>query len=120
MHHCCRHDQFGDLKTAYNRAQRTVRALLSAVGIALLAVSPAAAQSAVREGPPENQFFCFKATYVVKATGEVVRFDLVRACLAQYAKDVFGTPSAWGRDREAAGRQDRTAVNECASRRVAA
>ncbi|WLA64941.1 hypothetical protein [Bradyrhizobium diazoefficiens] len=61
-----------------------------AIGISVIAVAPAAAQFAVREVPPENQFFRFKAQYLVKATGEVVRFDLVRPCRAQYAKDVFG------------------------------
>lgn len=72
------------------RTRRSISGLLAAISISVAAIAPAAAQFAVREVSPENQFFRFKAEYLVKATGEVVRFDLVRPCLAQYAKDVFG------------------------------
>lgn len=66
-----------------------VRLWLTAVAMAILTAGPAAAQT-VQVAPSDNQFFRFKARYVVKATGEVVQFDLVRPCRAQYAKDAFG------------------------------
>lgn len=56
----------------------------------MFAVAPAAAQFAVREVPPENQFFRFKAEYVIKATSEVVSFDLVRPCIAIEVRDSRG------------------------------
>src|SRR3954463_1836309 len=73
----------------FGLARRAACALLVAASVSLVA-NQAAAQFAVREAPLENHFFRSKAEYLVKASGEVVRFDLVRPCLTQYAKDVFG------------------------------
>jgi hypothetical protein len=48
------------------------------------------AQFGLREVPPKADFFRFKAKYTVKATGEVIQFDLVRPCQAVYARDMNG------------------------------
>ncbi|MGY3581966.1 hypothetical protein ACVIGB_001111 [Bradyrhizobium sp. USDA 4341] len=48
----------------------------------------AQAQFGLRTVPPKPPFFRFTAEYTVKATGEKVKFDLVRPCDPQYARDV--------------------------------
>jgi hypothetical protein len=48
------------------------------------------AQFGLREVPPKNEFFRFKAKYTVEATSEVIPFDLVRPCHAVYARDWLG------------------------------
>jgi hypothetical protein len=55
--------------------------------------TPTVAQFGVREVPPAVQFFRFKAKYIVKATGEVVQFDLVRPCRALYGVDILSGES---------------------------
>jgi hypothetical protein len=66
------------------------RSWLGAAGLALLVASSGGAQLFTRPVPPDNAFFRFKAQYVVKATGEVVDFDLVRPCQPKYARDATG------------------------------
>ncbi len=62
-----------------------------AVGlVALLPAPPAKAQFLKNTIPPASPFFRFKAEYVVKATGEVVKFDLVRPCVARFARTTSG------------------------------
>jgi hypothetical protein len=57
----------------------------------------------LREAPPEIEFFRFTATYTVKATGEVIHFDLVRPCRSVTGRDMYGDkvwappiPIQWG------------------------
>lgn len=87
MHRLC--DQLSSSRFAA-KTQRIAAACLGAAAVAWLATAPATAQLAAKVVPTINQFFRFKAEYMVKATGEVVRFDLVRPCQPQYAKDLFG------------------------------
>ena len=61
------------------------------------------AQLGLRPVPPTKEFFRIKARYVVKATGEVIQFDVVRPCRAVTARDMYGDrvwvpplPIEWG------------------------
>jgi hypothetical protein len=65
-------------------------ALVFGVVATLVSTSFVRAQFGLREVPPKNEFFRFKAKYTVKATGEVIQFDLVRPCRAVYATDLTG------------------------------
>jgi hypothetical protein len=64
--------------------------LVLGVVATLASTSFALAQLHLRESPPKADFFRFKAKYIVKATGEIVQFDLVRPCHAIYARDMNG------------------------------
>jgi hypothetical protein len=57
---------------------------------AMLMPSMVSAQFGLREVPPKNEFFRFKAQYTVKATGEVLKWNLVRPCRALFARDMNG------------------------------
>jgi hypothetical protein len=63
-------------------------AMIAVVATALMVPSMVSAQFGLREIPPKADFFRFKASYTVKATGEVIQFDLVRPCQAVYARDM--------------------------------
>ncbi|UFW48211.1 MULTISPECIES: hypothetical protein [Bradyrhizobium] len=65
-------------------------AVAVAIAVTLAVAGPATAQFFLRQVFPDNAFFRFKAQYVVKATGEVVDFDLVRPCQPKYARDATG------------------------------
>lgn len=67
-------------------------AVASAVSVAVVLSlpSPVQAQFGLREVPPKTDFFRFKAKYIVKATGEVIQFDLVWPCFAVEARDRSG------------------------------
>lgn len=70
-----------------------LRSFVAAAGTIALAFAIAGAASAQffwRPIFPDNAFFRFKAQYVVKATGEVVDFDLVWPCQLRYARDATG------------------------------
>ena len=80
--------------------RRTASAFVSGaifiVVLALMTPSKALAQLGLREVPPKSDFFRFKAKYTVKATGEVIQFDLVRPCRALYATDMNGSSISIG------------------------
>lgn len=76
-----------------------------AVAVSMIVPTPnaRAQQPQLREAPPEIEFFRFKARYTVKATGEVVQFDLVRPCRSVTGRDMYGDkvwappiPIQWG------------------------
>jgi hypothetical protein len=64
--------------------KRFATALFIALVAAAMIASPSLARAQpyplLREAPPEMEFFRFTARYAVKATGEVIQFDLVRPC----------------------------------------
>lgn len=63
-------------------------------GAIILAPSIAVAQHLIGNASSTRDFLRFKAKYTVKATGEVIQFDLVRPCRTIYAKD-FANDSMW-------------------------
>jgi len=82
----------GKLRTGSTKRRAAVcLAVALSVSLGMFAsTSFVRAQFGLREVPPKNEFFRFKAKYTVKATGEVIQFDLVRPCRAVYAKDWLG------------------------------
>jgi hypothetical protein len=66
-------------------------AMVVGITATLASTSFVRAQFGLREVPPKTEFFRFKAKYTVKATGEVIQFDLVRPCRALYARDWLGS-----------------------------
>ncbi|MGY3581983.1 hypothetical protein ACVIGB_001094 [Bradyrhizobium sp. USDA 4341] len=79
---------------------RQVGALLWKTGAAaaglLSLIVATQAQFGLRPQPPNSSFFRFTAEYTVKATGEKIKFDLVRPCDPQYARDVNGSSIGLG------------------------
>lgn len=76
--------------TARRASVWLVVALVVGVVATLGSASFVSAQFGLREVPPKTEFFRFKAKYTVKATSEVIQFDLVRPCRALYATDMTG------------------------------
>jgi len=65
-------------------------AMVLMASVIFAAVPIAQAQLGLHPVPPTKDFFRIKARYVVKATGEVIQFDLVRPCQAVTARDMYG------------------------------
>jgi len=87
------------IQDGVTRKRTAIGFLIALIAIAvttLMTPSTALAQFGLREVPPKTEFFRFKAKYTVKATGEVVQFDLVRPCRALYATDVLGNSIGLG------------------------
>jgi hypothetical protein len=86
------------------RFRRGMAIVIAAFAVSLAMLSTVSAQQPLlREAPPAMEFFRFQAKYTVKATGEVIQFDLVRPCRSVTGRDMYGDrgwappiPIQWG------------------------